>query len=152
MFLGNEMFLSVLFLYHYNISTPTKLRKTRVDTDVWNDHLKDKLLEDSLKYINALSSPAWQTKMNSLECNIRGFPGGSVVKTLPVKQKTWVWFLGLEDDLEKEMATHSSILAWRIPWQRSLMGYSPWGHKRVKSLTRLTGLNNNSNIIYSFRH
>ena len=34
--------------------------------------------------------------------------------------------------LEKEMATHSSILAWRIPQQRNLVGYSPWGHKRVR--------------------
>ena len=38
------------------------------------------------------------------------------VKNLPAMQKTWVQFLGREDPLEKEMATHSSILAWRIPW------------------------------------
>ena len=44
------------------------------------------------------------------------FPGGFVVKNLPVIQETWVWPLGWEDPLEKEMATHSSILAWRIPW------------------------------------
>ena len=44
-----------------------------------------------------------------------GFPSGSVVKNLPPMQKTWVQFLGEEDPLEKEMATHSSILAWRIP-------------------------------------
>ena len=40
--------------------------------------------------------------------------------------------LGQEDALEYEMATHSSILAWRISWtQMSLAGYSLWGHKRV---------------------
>ena len=45
------------------------------------------------------------------------------VKDLPAVQETWVRFLGQEDLLEKEMATHSSILAWRIPWvQRSLVG------------------------------
>ena len=38
------------------------------------------------------------------------------VKSLPAMQETWVRFLGQEDHLEKEMATHSSILAWRIPW------------------------------------
>ena len=38
------------------------------------------------------------------------------VKSLPAMQETRVWFLGREDPLEKEMATHSSILAWRIPW------------------------------------
>ena len=39
-----------------------------------------------------------------------------IVKNLPTMQKTWVWSLSQEDPLEKEMATHSSILAWRIPW------------------------------------
>ena len=38
------------------------------------------------------------------------------VKNLPAVQETWVRFLHWEDPLEKEMATHSSILAWRIPW------------------------------------
>ena len=38
------------------------------------------------------------------------------VKNLPAIQETWVQSLGQEDPLEKEMATHSSILAWRIPW------------------------------------
>ena len=39
-----------------------------------------------------------------------------LVKNLPAVQETWVRFLGREDPLEKEMATHSSILAWRISW------------------------------------
>ena len=38
------------------------------------------------------------------------------VKNLPAMRETWVLFLGQEDPLEKEMATHSSIFAWRIPW------------------------------------
>ena len=38
------------------------------------------------------------------------------VKNLPAMQETWIQFLGWKDSLEKEMATHSSILAWRIPW------------------------------------
>ena len=38
------------------------------------------------------------------------------VKNLPAVQETWIPFLGREDPLEKGMATHSSILAWRIPW------------------------------------
>ena len=45
-----------------------------------------------------------------------GFLGGSVVKNPPAKQETQVQSLGQEDPLEKEMATHSSILAWSIPW------------------------------------
>ena len=39
-----------------------------------------------------------------------------LVKNMPEEQETWVWSLGWEDPLEKEKATHSSILAWRVPW------------------------------------
>ena len=45
-----------------------------------------------------------------------GSPGDSVVKNPPAMQETQVQSLGQEDSLEKEMATHSSILAWKIPW------------------------------------
>ena len=44
-------------------------------------------------------------------------------------QETQVQLLGWEDPLEKEMATHSSILAWEIQGQRRLVGYNSWGHK-----------------------
>ena len=53
------------------------------------------------------------------------------VKNLPVTQETGVRSLNQEDPLEGEMATHCSILAWRIPWTEELAGYSPWGRKRV---------------------
>ena len=46
-------------------------------------------------------------------------------------QEMWVWSLGWEDPLEKEMATHSSILAWKMPWTEEPDGYNQWGHKRV---------------------
>ena len=52
-----------------------------------------------------------------------------MVKNLPAKQEMHVQFPGLEDPLEKETATHCSILAWRIPCHRSLAGYSPWSCK-----------------------
>ena len=45
-----------------------------------------------------------------------GFPDGSVIKTLLATQVRWVQTLGQEDPLEEEMATYSSILAWKIPW------------------------------------
>ena len=41
----------------------------------------------------------------------------------------WVQSLSREDALKEEMTIHSSILAWKIPWTRSLAGYSPWGHR-----------------------
>ena len=52
------------------------------------------------------------------------------VKNPPEMWETWVQFLGWEDPLEKEMATHSSILAWESHGQRSLMADSSWGHKQ----------------------
>ena len=54
-----------------------------------------------------------------------GFPGDSVVKNLPAKQETQIGSLGWEDPLEKEMATHSNILAWEIPWTEEPGGL--WG-------------------------
>ena len=51
------------------------------------------------------------------------------VKHLPTVRETWVQSLGWEDLLEKEMTTHSSILAWKIPWTEE--GYSPWGRKEL---------------------
>ena len=53
---------------------------------------------------------------------IWGFPGGSAVKNLPAKQETWVRSLSREDPLEERMATHSSILAQRIPWKKEPSG------------------------------
>ena len=48
--------------------------------------------------------------------DVYSFGGLVEVKNLPTMQETWGWFLSQEDPLEKEMATHSSILAWRISW------------------------------------
>ena len=48
-----------------------------------------------------------------------------IVKNLPAMRETWLQSLGQEDPLEKGMAIHSSILAWRLPWTGSLAGYSP---------------------------
>ena len=55
-----------------------------------------------------------------------------MVKTLPVMQKTQVRSLGQEDPLEKEMATHSSILAWRIPWTEEPGGLQSVELQRVR--------------------
>ena len=63
----------------------------------------------------------------ALISSFKGFPCSSAGKKSAAIWETWVRSLGLEDSLEKGMATHSSILAWRILW--SLEGYSPWDHK-----------------------
>ena len=59
------------------------------------------------------------------------FPGGSEVKNLPVNQETRVGSLGQEDSLEKEMATHPSILAWEIPWREKPGRLQSTGSQRV---------------------
>ena len=56
-----------------------------------------------------------------------GFPGGSLGKNLPAKQEMWVQSLGWEDHLEKEMATHSSIFPWEIPWTEEPVGLQSMG-------------------------
>ena len=53
------------------------------------------------------------------------------VKRLPAMWETWVRFLGQEDPLEKEMAIHSSTLAWRIPWTEELDRLQSMGSQRV---------------------
>ena len=60
-----------------------------------------------------------------------------MVKSLPAIQETWVQSLGWEDHLEKEMATHSSILAWKIPWMEE-----PCRQQSMRSQQSQTGLSN----------
>ena len=60
-----------------------------------------------------------------------GFPVAQVVKNLPAVQESRVRSLGWEDPLEKEMATHSSILAWKIPWTEEPGGLQSMGSQRV---------------------
>ena len=68
--------------------------------------------------------------------HIQDFPWASLVaymvKNLPKMWETQIQSLDQEAPLEKDKATHSSILAWEIHGQRSMTSYNPWGHKRVK--------------------
>ena len=70
-------------------------------------------------------------KSGALEPDM-GFPEGSVVKNLPANlQEMWVQSLGWEDPLEEGTATHSSFLAWRIPWTEETGRLQCMGLKRV---------------------
>ena len=60
------------------------------------------------------------------------FPVAQTVKRLPAMRETWVRSLGQEDPLEKKMATHSSILAWKIPWTEELGELQSMELQRVK--------------------
>ena len=72
-------------------------------------------------------------KFNKALKQIRGYLNGKAslmaqtVKHLPAMQETWVPSLGWEDPLEKEMATHSSTLAWKIPWTEEPGGLQSMG-------------------------
>ena len=70
-----------------------------------------------------------------LSVKLPGFTGGSVVKyppAVPEMQEMWIRYLGWEDPLEEGMATHSSILAWRIPWAEEPGGLQSMGLQRVE--------------------
>ena len=72
----------------------------------------------------------------------KGFPGGSVVKNLVAKQEMqdmWILSLSQEDPLKEEMATHSSILAWEIPWTEE-----PGRLQSMGSQESQTGLSENA--------
>ena len=76
-----------------------------------------------------------QERMRTLNSDLIWTPGASLVaqsvKNLPAAQETWVQSLGWEDPLEKEMATHSSILAWKISWTEEAGGLQSMGSQRV---------------------
>ena len=76
--------------------------------------------------------PLWQLFLFFLSCSTLDFPGGSEgKKNLPAMQETWIWSLGWKDALEKGMATHSSILAWRIPLTEEPGGLQSMGSQKV---------------------
>ena len=60
------------------------------------------------------------------------------VKNLPAMQQTWVQSLGQEDPLEKEVASHSCVLAWRISWTEEPGGLQSFGHKELDTTEQLS--------------
>ena len=63
------------------------------------------------------------------------------VKNMPAIQETWVQSLGRKDPLEKGMATHNGILAWRIAWTEEPGGlYSPWGRKESDKIVLIPSM------------
>ena len=76
-------------------------------------------------------------RLTGLSGGEKGFPGGSVVENPPASAGDSVRSLGWEDPLEKGMAPHSSILAWKIPWTEEPGGLQSIGSQRV-GLNRVT--------------
>ena len=67
-----------------------------------------------------------------LHISLGASPVAQMVKHLPTRRETWVQFLGQEDPLEKEMAIHSSTLAWKIPWMEEPDMLQSMGSQRVR--------------------
>ena len=85
-----------------------KIKKGELGSMInWDSHLVDYYLT----LWSYISKSLW-----AFNSSLQSFLIAQSVKNLPARQKNWVWFLGQKDPLEKAMATHSSILAWRIPW------------------------------------
>ena len=89
---------------------------------------------DMTGQLNNNKCPTIRDKWSNYNPSIqtKGSPRGSVVKSVPAKQEVQVWSLGQEDPLEKEMASHSTILAWKIPWSEEPGGLQSTGSQRVR--------------------
>ena len=83
-------------------------------------------------FTSGVQSNGASASVSILPMNIGAYLMTQMVKNLPVMQGTWVRSLGWEDPLEKGIATHSSILVWRIPWTEEPSGLKPIGSQRVR--------------------
>ena len=115
-------FLSVQWLSHVRLFVIPWITACQASLSITNSRNSPKLrsIKSVMHNLSSRISSGWRYDQFSwvlpdIPSLVWGFPGGSVAKNLPVMQETWVQSLGWECPLEKEMATHCSILAWRIP-------------------------------------
>ena len=83
---------------------------------------EDEVVGDITDSMNMNLSKLWEIVKDREAWHAGASLVAQTVKNLPTIQETWVWSLGWKDPLEKGTATHSSILAWRIPWTVQFMG------------------------------
>ena len=126
--LGREMFHGDSCKLPHKRRVPTKTRDL-----AFNELLNNELFSSAFTCLieNYLESK----NITFLCCCSSVFPGGPSGKNPPAMQETWVRSLGGEDPLETEKATHSSVLAWRIPWPEEPGGLAV--HGVAKSRTQL---------------
>ena len=94
----------------------------------------------TMEYYSTIKNNTFESvlmKWKKLESIIQGFPGGSKDKASACNTGDLGSIPGSGRSLEKEMATHSSTLAWKIRGLKSLVGYSPWGRKESDKTERL---------------
>ena len=106
-----------------SLDLATEAARQQLDSSysLWFGHTAPKQNQDGEFQQKANMRGKWEITL--LVMRMKGFPGNSVVKEM------WVQYLGREDPLQQEMATHSHLLAWEIP---GLAGYSPRGCKRIR--------------------
>ena len=92
---------------------------------------KDKRLSEWLDSHGTVSNVTGSQELANSMKHSSDFPVAQMVKNLSAMQETWVWSLGWEDTLEKRVATHFSILAWRIPWTEDPGRLHSMGSQRV---------------------
>ena len=120
------------------ICLPWGLSFDQVDHHIILSHYRDSIT-DLLLIMCLKKQPLWKyiediTPLYQHHLLIyMGFPGGSVAKNLPAMQETQVQSLGREDPLEKGMATHFSMLAWRIPSTQEIGKLQSMGSQRIRN-------------------
>ena len=113
-----------------SVSAHVTLRQALGSADCSHPPCRDKETEAQRREVPCLRPHSRERVELAFEPKESGLLSlAQLVKNPPAVQETWVRALGREDPLEKEMATHSRVLAWRIPWTEEPGGLHPWGHK-----------------------
>ena len=133
--------VSLRFIYlmkSHELPCNMKSHVTTQFTWVVTNNLRNCRSPEQESYSVVFWLPPYSTKINLAKlsgCTYAGWESISLVaqtvKNLPAMQDTWIWSLGQEDALEKGMATHSSVLAWRIPWTEGPGGLQFMRSQRV---------------------
>ena len=128
--------LNILMRYHFYLTNRQRSKSLKIEC-----YGKNMGIQELSPHTNGSihwSAPfdtIYQTKnyrLVDLEFSSRASLVAQFLKSLPAMQETWVRSLGQEDPLEKEMASHSSILAWRIPWTEKPGRLQSMGSQRIR--------------------
>ena len=124
-FISNFFFFCLAIIIDsslFNVNFQINIKSTKIlwDLDCGCNELADKFKENFFYWYRKCGICLylfihWCFYLTSNILHIWGFPDASAVKNLHEMQETWVWSLRWDDPLEEELATHSSILAWKIP-------------------------------------
>ena len=126
----------IITMWKYFKMKHKKLRTIKADIFMWTmeNSFSTRHKPQKLQRKRLIDFITWTFNIYMLKINTHAFLVAQLVKNPPAIWETWVWSLGWEDPLEKGKASHSSILAWRIPWTIQSMGSKRVGHDWELSL------------------